>query len=152
MLVMFLFLLNLFLTAHKPLPLWIIQMQGSWVMKKNNFKVYEHWYCSSDTLLYGNSYRVTEDGDSILIELLSIKYLNDTLYYIPVVSDQNDAKPVLFKLTMGSAQQVVFEKNDHDFPDKIEYRFFGNNDMKATVSGTYQDTKHTLEFNYKRIK
>ncbi len=145
-------LINLIPISPGPLPQWVLQLEGSWMMKKNNYRIYEHWHATGDSILIGSSYQVTEQGDSILIENLEIRYLKDTLYYIPTVADQNDGEPVLFKLSHGTKQLATFENPKHDFPNKIEYRFITNKEIKATVSGSYQGNIHSLEFNYKRVK
>jgi hypothetical protein len=121
-------------------------------MKTDNAKIFEHWYSAGDSALYGSSYRVTADGDSILLEHLEIKYIHDTLCYIPTVLDQNHNEPVIFKLTSLSNQSAVFENPTHDFPQRIEYYFLNKNEMKTTVSGSFQGQMPTLKFHYKRVR
>ncbi len=140
------------MSVWNTLPNPVMNMKGSWVMKTDNAKIYEHWYADGDSALSGSSYRVTTEGDSILLEQLAIKFINDTLCYIPTVLDQNDSEPVIFKLSFQSNQSIIFENMQHDFPQKIEYHFIGLNEMRATVSGTYQGQTPMLKFNYKRVR
>jgi hypothetical protein len=46
-----------------------------------------------------------------------------TVFYTPTVPDQNDAKPVPFRMVSYEGHVVVFENPDHDFPQRIVYRF-----------------------------
>lgn len=140
------------IAAGHSLPQSILSLRGSWVMKTDNAKIYEHWMAVGDSVLIGSSYRVTEYGDSILLERLTIKYINDTLCYIPTLVDQEDYKPVVFKLSLINNKQVVFENPLHDFPQRIEYQWVGTHEMQAFVSGTFQGQASILKYHYKRIR
>ena len=43
-------------------------------------------------------------------------------YYVVNVKDQNNDKPVSFKLTSISLDKLVFENPEHVFPKKITYK------------------------------
>ncbi len=147
-------LLILMLVVQNPekLPKWTTQLQGSWVMKKNAYKIYEHWIASDDTLLSGSTYLVTEEADSVLIETIEIKYENDTLYYVPTIVDDMDNLPVYLKLTSANNQLIVFENPDNDFPHKIQYRFISPLQLKTSISGEYKGREYILDYDFKKVK
>jgi hypothetical protein len=129
----------------------LAQIEGTWVMSFDGSAVYEKWERVNDTLYIGMSYEVT-DKDSVVTETLQIVSREDGIYYIPTVTDQNDGKPVKFRLALHEADYFVFENPQHDFPTNISYRFFPDNKLKAVVSGLINDEMRSLEFDYEKAK
>jgi len=88
--------------------------------------IVEKWVKQNDTLLIGESYSVTE-YDTILTETIQIIQKEETIYYVPLVFDQNEGKPIMFELKSNNPQKLVFENLGHDFPQKIGYYKKGKN-------------------------
>jgi hypothetical protein len=61
------------------------------------------------------------------------------VYYIPVIKDQNEGKPVMFKLITQkdypvNGKMASFSNPDHDFPQFVTYELKGDS-MLAEISG-----------------
>lgn len=125
------------------------RLQGSWITKMGDTEVLETWQPESDTLLRGTGFEIT-GSDSVLFETLSLVKRGNDVFYIVSVPGQNDELPVSFRLTGSRDQEFTFENPDHDFPDKIVYRFLDDNRVAAIVSGTIRNEPRSLEFNFER--
>ncbi len=95
----------------------------------------EEWTAQGDTLLSRIGLALSNNKDTLFCERLKIGFRNNTLYYIPIVQDQNNGREVLFKLTALSDTRFVFENPMHDFPQKISYYHHAKNELYAEVEG-----------------
>ena len=108
---------------------WLI---GKWQMEGKN--VFEVWQKDGQKIR-GSSFSIS-NGDTIIYETLTIEIINDTLYYIPTVFDQNDGKAIPFKLESNLATNLVFTNMSHDFPQIIQYLLIGKDTIKVILKGT----------------
>ena len=119
----------------------LIWLTGTWVMTKpNGNQRLEIWQKDSSTSLTGKGYKVS-GKDTILLETLKIYEDEKDLstWYVPTVPDQNEGKPVLFKMTRRSDYLFVFENKEHDFPQRITYHFHPRN-IGTPISITSNDS------------
>lgn len=111
---------------------WLI---GTWKLKDKN--VFEHWvYSEKENALYGISYRVKNTADTVVTEEITLKFQNDSFYYIPDVAGAQG--PVPFKITKYTATTFTAENPTHDFPKIIRYKFIqqGGQDInEASIEG-----------------
>jgi hypothetical protein len=124
-------------------------MLGNWELKTAKGKITEHWQKSSDSLI-GKSYRHQANGDSILMETLTIKKINGILNYCSQVTGQNDGQTVNFKLLPVQGKNFIFENPSHDFPQRIVYQNQGKDSMLAWIEGDKNGQKRKSEFQYRR--
>lgn len=113
---------------------WIL---GKWANKDSAQMYVEFWEQSNDSTYKGNSYMLG-NGDTLFSEKLSLELRADGIYYVPVTSNQNEQKPVLFKLVKDSvvaANTLVFENKLHDFPQRIVYEHPHADTIKARIEG-----------------
>src|SRR5688500_1148635 len=101
--------------------------QLSWVLGKCQMETTdglgtEEWEQPSDTQWQGFSYMITAAGDTPFQEHIRLNYFNDTLYYRPTVSNQNDGKEISFTEKSLSDSLIVFENLVHEFPQRIIYK------------------------------
>ena len=87
---------------------------------KNGSSRLEVWKEADKNTLKGTGLKVS-GRDTILLESIELVFKDDTYWYIPTVPDQNEAKPVPFKLAASDQFKVSFENPDHDFPQRITY-------------------------------
>ena len=135
---------DFFLT--KTSSVWIEKFalfEGTW--KQKGTTTFENWILT-DSLLSGKMIHV-ENTDTVLLEELSIKNLNDTIYYVATVMNQNNKKPVLFKLISQNHTIFHFQNPDHDFPKEIIYIFHNQNKLTSTISGAGKK----INFEFTRI-
>lgn len=109
-------------------------MVGSWENDTEQGKLTETWEKANDSTLNGTSYFI-KDKDTLNNETIILSQKGNDLFYIPTVIGQNNNEPVTFKLTKGTATQLVFENPKHDFPRKITYRQITKDSIVAEISG-----------------
>jgi hypothetical protein len=97
-------------------------MEGSWMMEyPNGKKRLESWKLADNKKLLGKGISINGQ-DSVIVEYLKVDHTPEGVFYVPTVPDQNEGKEVRFKLT-NKRDELIFENPDHDFPQRIRYRF-----------------------------
>lgn len=110
-------------------------LPGAWEMeRKNGVKQVEVWTVNNDQL-YGQGMKVA-NGDTTLLETLSILYKKRAYWYEPAVLAQNEGRTISFKMVSSNIFQYVFENPDHDFPQRIVYTY-----QPSTSSGSNQSIR-----------
>lgn len=129
----------------------ISQIKGGWQMETRKGAIYEEWSMGDNKNLIGNSYKL-KYSDTILLEDLEIKIEKNSIYYISKVMDQNDQKPIYFNLIKSKNNIFVFENKQHDYPQRIIYRFVSNDSLVARIEGNKLNKILSSEFYYSRVK
>lgn len=127
---------------------WLL---GQWRSQPAGKTLYETWTRSSDTAFAGKGYFL-KGSDTVVLEHIRLVARNGEFFYIPVVNNQNNGEPVLFKLTSMKADQLVFENPAHDFPQKITYTHVTADSLLAVTSGMVNGKKKAQEFPMKKVK
>lgn len=127
---------------------WLI---GTWENASDEGLLTEHWKKENDSMYFGESYLIIGE-DTVFSEKITLMQDQKELYYIPTVNNQNDGKPVKFKLSSCSEKQLVFVNPKHDFPQKIEYRLITNDSLVAEISGKVDGKTKAETFPMKRMK
>ena len=81
-------------------------------------------------------------------ELTLIKQDGDRLLFEAHPKDQ---PPATFTARVATADSVVFEAPEHDFPQRVGYRRVGTDSVHAWVEGTMKGTLRRIEFPYARV-
>jgi hypothetical protein len=89
--------------------------------------------------------------DTVFQERMTIRQDGRDIYYLPMVKDQNDGKPVEFKMTSALGDEFIFENPSHDFPQKITYRHAGDS-LLAEISGLQNGKQRAEKFPMSRKK
>jgi hypothetical protein len=110
-------------------------MLGRWENVSPTGTLIEAWQKQNDTLYTGYSHFIV-GKDTVFSERLRIEQHGNDLLYIPTVVGQNEGKPVVFKVSLHTKKQVVFENPLHDFPQKISYSHPTKDSLVAEISGT----------------
>lgn len=144
-------LTSIFLSCYGPqTPIekagWLI---GTWQGTSENGTITESWEQKNDSLFVGVDYLINEK-DTFYTEHIELRQRGADLYYIPTVTDQNEGKPVEFKLS-SSEGKLVFENPTHDFPQFIIYTQQGKDSLLAEVSGKENGVPRSEKFWLKRI-
>ncbi len=135
-------------------PLHVLeQIEGSWWMpvgeNSGEGVIMEEWKKVNDTLYDGKSFDII-NGDSTIYETIELVSSGNDIFYIPTMQDQNDRKPVPFKLTKQEKGKFTFENPEHDFPTTIIYDFQSDSVLNASISGTLNGEVKGMEFLYRR--
>ena len=112
---------------------WLI---GNWKTIKGTAH-YEYWESENDTLYTGFGYRLY-GSDTIISETLKIFVREGKTYYCAAVPTQNKGKTVRFRLVSNTADSIVFENPNHDFPNRITYLNKGRDKIKTIITGFQQ--------------
>ncbi len=127
---------------------WLL---GGWQSSASNSQLYEYWSVQNDTVFSGVGY-VINGKDTGSKENIKLELHGQDLYSIPSVNNQNEGKPISFKLTSAENQKLVFENPQHDFPQKITYELIKEDSLVATISGLIEKDIHSQYFPMKRIR
>ena len=117
--------------------------EGKWQLENSN--TYEEWYVHNNSLT-GQVIKI-ENTDTLIVEKLRIFSEGNEMYYEATVPSQNQGKAIRFKLTKQNNNSFTFENPNHDFPQKIEYRFKNKTTLNAIISGGSK----RVSFNYNKI-
>jgi len=110
---------------------WLL---GTWAILTPEHRLYETWEKLNDSVYAGSSVIII-NSDTAYTEKISLLKKNDELFYVPTVSNQNDGKPVEFKLKSTEHGIYVFENTEHDFPQRIIYDNPHPDSLHASIEG-----------------
>lgn len=127
---------------------WLI---GTWENKTQKGSIYETWNKTNDNEYSGKSY-ILKEKDTIVFEIIRLVQEQDGLFYIPTVKNQNDGLSVRFNTKTISETQLVFENQQHDFPQIISYTRISTDSLVAEISGTKNGQEREQIFPMKRVK
>ena len=124
---------------------WVL---GKWqINDSNNF---EEWAAVNGGSFQGKSYQV-RGNENVIGETMEIIRKDGAIYYIPTVLDQNEGKPVAFKLVSISAIEMVFENEEHDFPQRIVYVKNGDRQIDARIEGERDGQLSKVDFMLQKV-
>jgi hypothetical protein len=145
LLLLFIFVLTVCNTDQQnKIPEKIFWLEGRWQLEESG--TYEIWKKDKHELT-GRLIKI-EKKDTVVLERLKLKSIENSVFYEATVSSQNYGKPVCFRLTKSDDKEFIFENPEHDFPKKITYVFNTQNQLTARISGNNK----AVEFKYKRIE
>lgn len=127
---------------------WLI---GTWENKTQRGSIFETWTKISEVELSGKSY-ILKEKDTIVFETILLLQEQDSLFYIPKVKNQNGDLPVRFNAKTISDTELVFENQQHDFPQIISYTKINADSLIAEISGTKNGKERKQTFPMKRVK
>lgn len=105
---------------------------GAW--KIDGKEQYEFWEKSQKGGLVGNSFKLV-NNEKLTSETLRIKIFGNQLVYGATVLNQNDGETIEFILNLENNECLSFEKIDHDFPKKIQYKRISSDSIKVSILG-----------------
>lgn len=124
-------------------------MSGCWAADDGKERVEEVWMKPAGRSMMGMS-RTVAGGKTVFTEHIQIREHDGQAAYIVALGLA--AKPVVFKLTKISSDEVVFENPTHDFPQRIIYRRESADAIYARIEGTEKGVNKAMDFRYKRSK
>lgn len=127
---------------------WLI---GTWENKTSRGSMYETWTRLNDLEFSGKSYAL-KAKDTVVFETIRLVQEQDGLFYIPTVKNQNDGLPVRFALKTISDTTLVFENQQHDFPQTISYTRIGADSLVAAIAGMKNGQERRQRFPMKRVQ
>jgi hypothetical protein len=125
---------------------WLL---GVWQAQSEKSTQYEIWKKSNDTVFIAESFFV-RGVDTVSLERVELVEERDEVNYIPTVKNQNGGLPVPFKLIFMSETKLVFENQQHDFPQTITYEKIADDSLQAEISGIIDGVHRARQFPMKR--
>jgi Domain of unknown function (DUF6265) len=129
----------------------LYMLEGVWRMQTKNGAIHEVWRKVSKHYLSSTGFFV-KGKDTIVTERVSLQNLEKGIYYTSTVEEQNNRRPVSFKLTSSNGSVFTFENPLHDFPRRIVYELVNNDSLHAWIDGGPEGTGKRNDFYYKRIQ
>jgi hypothetical protein len=126
-------------------------LAGRWKMETRGGKLFEEWKVLEEGKLNGRSYKLV-GSDTIALEKVLLQLDGTTISYIPTVGGQNNNQPVTFNMSASSDNSFTFENKQHDFPQRVIYRFVNNDSLVARTEGTVNGKLKSSDFYYSRVK
>lgn len=127
---------------------WLI---GRWENNSKEGNLSEFWTKVNDSTFHGESYFVI-GKDTVFGEKVELMQRGKDFIFEARVAKQNDEKPVPFKLTKSSENELVWENPKHDFPNKIVYQRVGNDSLVAEIFGTKDGKAKSEVFKMKKVQ
>lgn len=123
-------------------------LEGTWKMNTKRGAVCEEWKRMNKNYLQNKGYMI-KGKDTIISERVALTNTKEGIFYTSTVEDQNNKKPVAFKMTGSEKNMFVFENPQHDFPRRIVYKLITADSLHAYIDdGT--ETGKKQNFYYKR--
>jgi hypothetical protein len=119
-------------------------------MQDSRGTLYESWKVVSEKEMRCRSYKL-HGADTIVLENVQLVERDSGIFYIPIVSDQNDRKPIPFRLIDVEKNSYTFENKRHDFPQRVIYKLVSQDSMFARIEGTLAGSIKASDFRYRRV-
>lgn len=122
-------------------------LAGNWISESESEVVEEHWLVPRGGLMLGIGRTVKTSGRRNF-EYMRIEEKNSALTFFASPSGQ-PATP--FKATSVTADKVVFENPNNDFPARITYWKEGEQ-LRAKIEGEINGSAESMEWTWSRSK
>jgi hypothetical protein len=127
-------------------------LAGAWEFAYDGNVITEVWRINDDSTLSSASFGRDSTGNEIALEKIELRKRNSKLYYVPVVTGQNQGRETLFEVTHADKSSFTAENKTHDFPQLIRYEKKGADSIYAFVEGVIDSVREKEEFFFARKK
>jgi hypothetical protein len=124
----------------------LYRLASAWEIKSEKGVLVEQWERINDSVMHSKSYRVS-GKDTIPEETVELKFSRGKITFTPTVTNQNEGKPVDFKLISIDGTKFTFENKEHDFPQRIIYHIMEKN-LHVTINGKTKDGFREIPFEF----
>ena len=125
-------------------------MAGCWERKdeKKSLLIPEVWMEPAGTSIFGMG-RTVKSGKTVDYEFMLIEKRDNGIFFIARPKD--NSADTAFKLIRSNADEVVFENPDHDFPQRVIYKWSGNT-LTGRIEGKEKGKSVGIDFPMGRVK
>jgi Domain of unknown function (DUF6265) len=124
-------------------------LKGCWSLHRNGRETTEHWLKPAGGTMLGIS-RTVADGKTVEFEFTQIRQdASGDIVFIAKPSGQPEAT---FKMTKGSAHEVIFENSQHDFPQRVIYRLQRDGSLLGRIEGMSKGKEKSVDFPMARAR
>lgn len=125
---------------------WLV---GNWENTTELEQSYENWTQKNDSTLLGHSFTLI-GTDTVFAEKVTLKQVDDEVFFTVIAYQQNDDKPVTFKLSSTEAGIFTFDNPEHDFPTRISYSNPSKDSIHAWIEGQVDGEFQKIDFKFQR--
>ena len=128
----------------------LTEMSGCWEMRDDsrNLLIIENWSPATGKSMVGLG-QTFKDGRKSDWEEMRIEQRPDGIFF--VARPRENSEETSFKLIFSYVNEVIFENKEHDFPQRVIYKFDGD-DLTARVEGTTAGQTKSIVYPMKRTK
>jgi Domain of unknown function (DUF6265) len=126
-------------------------LEGVWKMNGSRAVLCEEWKKMGKNYLQNKGYLV-KGSDTTVTERVALTRTKEGIFYTSTVEEQNNKKPIAFKMTSASDNTFVFENPGHDFPKRIVYQIVSADSLHAWIDDGEDETKKVRHFYFTRQK
>ena len=124
------------------------KLSGCWSNQDGDQIYEEQWMSPAGDMILGMS-RTLQKGKVVTFEFIQIQTREDGTFYIASPSKQERTE---FKLTSFENNSAVFENPEHDFPQRVVYKFLTGDSLQAWIEGKQNGKSRKIEFPMTRTK
>ena len=124
-------------------------LEGAWSRTDpRGRRTEEYWTPPRAGTMFGTN-RVIAGGRTVFFENLCIEAQEDgTLVYL--ASPKGRQPPTPFRMISATADEVVFENPEHDFPQRVIYRRTSETDLTMRIEGMERGERQFSEWPMRR--
>lgn len=126
---------------------WLI---GTWTNESDKQYSQETWSQENDSIFTAYSFVEEDKKKVVFAETMALEQKGDDLILTVATANQNDSKPVKFKMISLENGQVTFENKNHDFPERITYANPVNDSLHAWIEGKVEGEVRKIDFKFSR--
>ncbi|MDP2686794.1 MAG: DUF6265 family protein [Aequorivita sp.] len=125
---------------------WLL---GTWTNESGEEFSQETW--SKENASSFTAFSFTQVGkETVFSETMALEQKGDSLLLTVLTANQNEKKPVAFKMVSSDNGQFTFENKKHDFPQRIVYTNPVKDSLHAWIEGTENGEHRKIDFLYSR--
>ncbi len=123
-------------------------MLGKWESKTAEGVLYEEWQKGDDSTYLGHAFAISFEGDTTFSEKALITQRQGTITYSVTVNNEETTDFIM----VSNEKVVVFENEEHDYPQRIIYEKSNADSLYAKIEGKVDGELTSEEFKYAKIK
>lgn len=125
---------------------WLL---GSWENTSENVYSRETWKFENQNAYSGHSF-TTVASDTVFEEYMLLRQQGSEVILTVTAVNQNDEKPVDFKMIPSAPGHFTFENKQHDFPKQITYSNPSKDSLYAWIEGVDEGVDKKIDFHFTR--
>lgn len=125
---------------------WLL---GTWTNQNGEEFSQETWSQENDTTFTAFSFTQIKK-ETVFAETMALEQKADSLFLTVATANQNDKKPITFKMISSENGKFTFENKRHDFPERIIYTNPAKDSLHAWIEGTVNGEPKKMDFYFSR--
>jgi len=127
---------------------WLL---GTWINENGEEFSQESW--SQENPSTFTAFSFTQVGkETVFAETMALEQKADSLLLTVATANQNEKKPVTFKMVSSEKGKFIFENKNHDFPQRIVYTNPAKDSLHAWIEGNVNGEAKRVDFSFSRKK